>query len=101
MNASENSFHAASGIYESAEPPLGRFVALQYVPLPSLNMVPPIAVTSGNADGVSTVLPLLANGDGAKTSQSPGPKSPAEFTHVIPWALACCAIARIVNAQGI
>src|SRR5579871_4611747 len=82
------SFHAISGTYESADSPFAPLVAAQNAsaPVPSLNSVPPTAVTSGRFDGKLTANPCAANGDGR--SQFAAPESPVATTQVMPIAFA-------------
>src|ERR1700693_1914100 len=83
-----------------ADAPLESLEDRQYCTLPSLNCVPPTAVTSGKLAGMPTArpsetvveLPVVPKKPCA--SQPAPPESPADATHVIPSALACCAISR-------
>ncbi len=63
------------------------------LPFPSLNSVPPMAVTSGMLAGASTAKPSCAMA-ASRSSQSAAPASPAAASQVMPSALACCAIWR-------
>src|SRR5882762_639127 len=54
------SFQTFSGMYDNADPPLALLVVAQYLPLPSLNSVPPTAVTSGKLAGAPMLRPLVA-----------------------------------------
>jgi hypothetical protein len=77
------SFHAISGMYERAEALLEPFDAFQKelaLP-PSLNSVPPTAVTSGTLAGKMTAGPLMAC---EPLSQPAAPASPDDATQVIP-----------------
>ena len=69
-----------------ADPPLGPLVVFQYVPPPSLNSVPPTAVTSGMLAGKFTAKPWVAML--ALSSQSAAPLSPDEASQVMPCVFA-------------
>src|SRR5690242_883017 len=89
------SFHATSGIYESADDTTSVAKAdCQKIPVPSLNSVPPTDVTLASAPGRSTASPCVEAVTGEfgllLKSQSAGPLSPAGPSTVMPSALACC-----------
>ena len=67
---------------------------LQYVPVPSLNSVPPTPVTSGIAAGTSTARPGFV-----ESLQSAPPASPEAASQVIPCAFPCCAQDWNINAS--
>ena len=79
----EVSFHAISGIYESAEPPSAAVVVLHALVDTSRNSLPPMPVTYGKAAGISTANPRVAIFDD-EDSQSAAPESPLDATIVMP-----------------
>src|SRR5262249_11952629 len=81
-------------MYDVAELSVMVWVVFQNRPLPSLNCVPPTAVTSGKLAGIPAVTPLAACGVGASASQVAAPESPDDAITVIPCAFACCTTAR-------
>src|SRR5579871_252705 len=98
------SFHTTSGMYDIADPSTLSLEARQYCPPASLNIVPPIAVTSGKLAGMPTagpsetvVLPVVPKKPWA--SHPAPPESPEDATQVIPCAFACCAMMRFPTAD--
>src|SRR5215831_3724850 len=53
------SFQPTSGMYDKAEVSPAWLLGDQYLPLPSANVVPPTAVTSGTLAGVLMATPLI------------------------------------------
>jgi hypothetical protein len=92
------SFQAFSGMYDSAD--VAVELELQYLPEPSLNSVPPTAVTSGMLEGSATAGPWVPAGEDPCGSQPAAPESPEEATHVMPSAFACCASNRRLAAEA-
>ena len=86
------SFQATSGMYESAEPSAASFSGFQYVPVASLNLVPPTDVTSGTEAGNATASPCVAAVSFLMPpSHAAAPSSPELMKTVIPCAFACFA----------
>ena len=75
-----------------ADPPLGPFAVFQYALPPSLNSVPPTAVTSGMLAGKFTAKPWEAML--TPSSQSAAPLSPDEASQVMPSVAAFWASDR-------